>query len=220
MSDVKEEVNEEVSPPAVYEIDVSGSVNEEMGLQVARAVRANTERLPFLFYISSTGGDANVGLVMNDVIDTIMAPVTFVAQNFVGSMAVTLMQKPEYLRLCYKHTRFLCHDLKITIVGNMSEASNQLNNAGIVSDTMLDRYSECTGLEGDELRKKVFDRDRIYSAQQALDIGTRGLVDGIILRDFGLHKYLCRTRGGLKVIDITKHSGKDVEGLPVWEPKK
>lgn len=219
MSEVNE-VKEAIKPPTVYEMFLCGSIDADSATEFCKLAGQNYNRDPFVINVNSTGGDVNAGLVINDVLDTFMTNVAFVVGCFSGSMAVTLMQNPEYFRLAYKSSRLLCHGLKVTVVGGMDEVANQCNNVNVVRENIIDRYSRACGLEGDELIEKVFNKDRLYSAQDALELGTRGLIDAIILRDFGAHKYLCRTRGGLKVIDIIKHTPHDIPDLPVWEPPK
>ncbi|EBY9763918.1 hypothetical protein D5W64_12465 [Salmonella enterica subsp. enterica serovar Saintpaul] len=220
MSEVKEEVKVTEAKRETWDINIFGLIKEEDIRATCSLIRANKDRLPVTVYIASNGGNVSAGLVILDVLESLNVPVTWIFQGFSASMAVSIAQNFNQLRLAYPHSRLMCHDFSFTVSGRMIELENQKLLSNETEVEMIDRYAKVVGMSHKEVKKKLFDVDVLMNTETALNLGENGLIDGIIYSDFGDGVYLCKTRHGLKVIDTFIHTPADLVNLPDYKVEK
>lgn len=216
----KDEVKMDPPKRESWDLMINGTFKEEDLKTTCNSIRMNVNRLPIIVYIGSQGGNVQTGLVINDVLESLNVPITWIHQGYSGSMGVTISQRFNQLRLCYSHSRFLCHGVNFTLVGSRDEMQNQARLSLDTEAELVDLYSKSVGLPHAEVKAELFSRDHLFSAQEALELGENGLVDGIIIVDYGEGLYLCKTRTGVKVIDAFNHTPADIVDLPLYKAEE
>lgn len=220
MSEVKEEVKGKEAKRETWDVNIFGVIKEEDIRTVCNLIRANKDRLPINVYIASNGGNVPAGMVIIDVLESMCVPVTWIFQGFCASMAVSIAQNFNQLRLAYPHSRLMCHDFSFTVSGRMVELENQKIMSSETEVEMIDRYAKVVGMPHKEVKKKLFSTDVLMNTETALNLGENGLIDGIIFSDFGDGVYLCKTRHGFKVVDTFIHTPADLVSLPDYKAEK
>lgn len=206
----------EVPAREVYTMEIIGQITEPGNRELLSKVRANTKRQPFHIYTCGPGGGVNAGFVLMDVIASMDTPVVYFVQGFCASMCSAFIQDRDFLRLCYPHARFMFHSSQVTLDGTYEEIDNQYKVTKLLDSEIIQVVADAIGIDHKEAKRKLFAFDRFMMPKELMMMGDNGGVDGIILTSLGDHKYLCETRGGLKVIDTFIHQRSDIADLPVW----
>lgn len=174
----------------------------------------STPDSPFIIYIRSPGGGISIGRAMADMLTSYDVPVTIISNSLNSSMGAIFPHLGNFIRLCYTSSTFLYHHAKYDLGGTYDEVNNALT---VLSDSSAEMDKAVMKASGLNVRqyKKYNGTDYRITAEQALSAGTKGLIDGIIIKDFRDGKYLIKTREGNKVIDATKHRRSDLSSIPV-----
>lgn len=169
---------------------------------------------PFLVYVCSLGGSDSTGLGIMDAIGSINRPVTIVSRGRCCSMGAILPHIDNAIRLCYMTTTFMYHEAFYTVNG-VREIIDQKLEIGVVNDNYIaDRVMRNVGLTKAQY-KKYSRRDYYLGAEEAINVGKYGMIDGIIIKDYRDGRFLIKTREGNKEINITQHRRADIKNLPV-----
>lgn len=173
-------------------------------------------KLPLVIYMCSDGGSIQVGAMLHDRLKALDIPVTFVSEMFNSSMGAMFPHIEDYVRLCYPHSVFVYHGARFNFTGSEKEIKLYEDYCYEVNDKWMTIFKESVGLTDEEAIHYNSYEHPLYG-YKALGIGTKGMVDGVIVKDLRDGRFLCKTRGGLKVIDVRKHRRGDIAGLPVVE---
>jgi ATP-dependent protease ClpP protease subunit len=166
--------------------------------------------------MNTQGGDCALGKALAEYLGSLDTPVTIINELYSFSMGALFGQSKnnDFLRLCYPSTFFITHQGSATIRGTEKEVLNQINYLSESTEYWKESAMETAGLTKKELNK-YYSEDYGFYGYTALDIGTKGWVDGLILKEFGDGTFLIKTRDGKKIIDVTKHRRSDLKNIPV-----
>lgn len=208
-------VAETVTPPAPIWIDriLKGEITTTLVSEFTSELR-KLKRYPIVIYLNSQGGGLLAGKALVDYLNSLDVPVTFISEISVGSMGTEIPHAHDFIRLCYSHTLFTVHGSSMYYTGNPQEIESQ-----IAWSAEIDEYWNSTTMEAAGLTKKEYTKltafDNNFYGYKALQIGTKGYVDGLILKDNADGTFLIQTREGKKLIDVTKHRRSDLKDIPV-----
>lgn len=214
-------MSEQVSVPRpmkreVYPMEIIGVISDQSNAPIMNKIRGNTERLPYHIHTTGPGGNVSAGFALMDMLGSMDVNVVYFVQGFCASMNACFIQDRDFLRLCYPHTRFMFHSSKMKLEGSEEGIDNLYKNLKLYDTEIIQIVADAVGMEFKEAKRKLFTHDKFFMGKDLLNVGENGAVDGIIQTSLGDHKYLCSTRGGLKVIDTYIHQRSDIAGLPVW----
>jgi len=192
-----------------------GKFYNDSVLEVFESLRF-APKLPLVVYLNSEGGSIHVGLVFLELLKSLDVPITFVSELFNASMSCMLPHAEDFIRLCYPHSVFVYHGPNFNASGSEKEIAVSLEYSYEGANYWKNIFKDAVGLTTKEM-KDYTTYDHPIFGYKALDVGTKGMVDGVIIKDLRNGQFLCKTRGGLKVIDVRKHRRGDIAGLPVVE---
>lgn len=167
-------------------------------------------------YITSHGGLISAGSAMLDMISTMSKPVTFISKGRNGSMGALLPHAGDSIRLAYRSSTFIYHAPTFYPTGTEEEVKSEFASALKTADHIRKTAIKSIGLSANQY-KKYDSRDVAITAEEALRIGRHGMIDGIILKDYGNGTFLIETTEGNKLIDTTKHRRGDLANITVQE---
>lgn len=134
---------------------------------------------PILFVINSPGGSIDAGFAIWDQVQMITSPVTTLITGLAASMGsiLSLCAAPKR-RFATPHSRIMIHQPRISgvIQGQATDLTIQAEEISKTRRQIVDVYVAATGKTADEIDKAI-DRDRWFSAQEALKFG---LIHGIV----------------------------------------
>jgi ATP-dependent Clp protease protease subunit len=134
---------------------------------------------PILFVINSPGGSVDAGFAIWDQVKMITSPVTTLVTGLAASMGsiLSLCAAPKK-RFATPNARIMIHQPRISgvIQGQASDLNIQAEEIARTRKQIVDVYVEATGKAAQEI-DQVIDRDRWFSAQEALSFG---LINGIV----------------------------------------
>lgn len=134
---------------------------------------------PILFVINSPGGSVDAGFAILDQVQMITSPVTTLITGLAASMGsiLSLCAAPKK-RFATPNARIMIHQPRISgvIQGQATDLSIQAEEISKTRKQIVEMYVGATGKKAEEI-DKVIDRDRWFSAQEALKFG---LIHGIV----------------------------------------
>ena len=134
---------------------------------------------PILFIINSPGGSVDAGLAIWDQIKLISSPVTTLVTGLAASMGsiLSLAAAPKR-RFATPHARIMIHQPAIhgVVQGQATDLVIQAKEIKKTHEMLINMYVQATGKDFKTI-EKALDRDRWFSAKEALDFG---LLDGIV----------------------------------------
>jgi ATP-dependent Clp protease, protease subunit len=134
---------------------------------------------PILFVINSPGGSVDAGMAVWDQVKMITSPVTTLVTGLAASMGsiMSLCAAPKK-RFATPNSRIMIHQPSIMgmIQGQATDLAIQAEEIIKTRTALVDIYVKATGKDAKTI-EKALDRDRWFSAKEALDFG---LLDGII----------------------------------------
>lgn len=173
------------------------------------------KKVPILFYLTSDGGTPGLAMQLVDRLNALDVPVTIISELYNASTSALFPHQSDFIRLAYPHSVFTYHYGMIRISGmSQEEVENQRSYVEVMQEKFVDVARQKIGLSKKEF-KKYYSYDNIMYGFDCLNIGTNGMVDGLILEDYRDGRFLIKTRDGNKVIDVTIHRRGDLATLPV-----
>ena len=170
---------------------------------------------PIVIFLTSDGGASGMAVQLTERLEALGHPVTIISELYNSSCGAFWPHMSNFVRLAYPHSVFTYHFGIVRLSGTSNdEMENQKRYLEVMNSVFVDAVREKIGLTKKEF-KKYHSTDHILFGLDALNIGENGMVDGLILKDYRDGTYLCKTRGGNKIIDVTKHRREDIAGLPV-----
>ncbi|AEV89681.1 putative ATP-dependent Clp protease subunit [Pseudomonas phage OBP] len=215
MSEVKEVV--EKKEPIIAEISINKSFNHDDIVTLTETIRKGVDSFDTLiFYMNSMGGQINTGLVFRDIVNSWDKKIVYISELLNASLATALPQCGDVLRLAYPTSRFMLHDSTYTYKGTRADVANQMEYTSHADDVWDNAYMEGIGLTKKEYAKLVA-FDNVMYANKFMMLGTKGGIDGMILKRLNVAQYVCNTRTGIKMIDVRYHTRNDVPNLPLYK---
>lgn len=134
---------------------------------------------PILLVINSPGGSVDAGFAIWDQVQMITSPVTTLVTGLAASMGsiMSLCAAPKK-RFATPHARIMIHQPRIMgmIQGQATDLAISAEEIIKTRKGLVEIYVKATGKDAKTI-EKALDRDRWFSAQEALDFG---LLDGIV----------------------------------------
>lgn len=153
---------------------------------------------PVTIYINSPGGSVHAGLGISDVISNMRAPVRTVVMGMAASMGCYLQSVcgTPGMRLAGKRAQIMAHQVSSGTKGLILDQEISLNHSKALNKLLTEEIAEAVGVTHKQLLKDA-DRDMWVNAEQALNYGSKGFVDGILLgKQDANGKYLVLRRDG------------------------
>lgn len=136
---------------------------------------------PILFVINSPGGSVDAGFALWDQIKMITSPVTTLVTGLAASMGSVLsLVAPQGRRFATENSRIMIHQPAIhgVIRGQATDLEIHAVEIEKTRQHLVNIYVEATGKPKSVIEKAI-DRDRWFSAQEALEFG---LINQIIYK--------------------------------------
>lgn len=174
----------------------------------------NKERHRVMMAISCYGGDVSASLAALDILSVWPQPTVVIAGGLNAS-AATLFIAHGSLRLAFANARFMLHDSVSVNDGTITQQEERLRNHKEERNLAMQVYQDYIGLTKKEVERIVF-KDTYFNALQALELGTKGLIDGIILKLLDGFKYEILMRNGIrKIVDLHNDDFNQIKDLTV-----
>jgi ATP-dependent Clp protease, protease subunit len=134
---------------------------------------------PILFVINSPGGSIDAGMAIWDQVKMITSPVITLVTGLAASMGsiLSLSAAPKK-RFATPHARIMIHQPRIMglVRGQATDLAIQAEEILKTRKELVEMYMKATGKDVKTI-EKALDRDRWFSAQEALDFG---LLDAVV----------------------------------------
>lgn len=137
---------------------------------------------PITLYINSPGGSVHAGIGIADVIDNMRSPVRTVVMGMAASMGCYMqstMGTPG-MRLAGKRAQIMAHMVSSGTQGTVKDQQISLQHSLNLNTLLMSEIAEAVGQDYDTFLKDC-DRDMWLNAEEALNYGTKGFIDGIYL---------------------------------------
>lgn len=128
---------------------------------------------PILFVINSPGGVVDAGFAIWDQVQLITSPVTTLVTGLAASMGSVLsLCAPKGKRFATPYARIMIHQPRLSGVMQGQASDLEINAQEILNsrETLVQLYMDATGKSHEEIEKAI-DRDRWFSAKDALSFG-------------------------------------------------
>ena len=184
--------------------DVFGEIRRDLTKQLTGLLRpgVETDKMKRLYISFSSGGGGLVAAYyIDDLLSTYGAPSVAICGSMNASAATLLICKRN-LRLAFPNARFMLHDAFSINDGTVAQQREVLRNYEEVRGNFVQDYMDYIGLTKKEA-ERIMVKDTYFNAHDALNMGTKGLIDGIILKQLGDFKVEIAMRGGvIKTVDL------------------
>lgn len=198
-------------------IDIFGSINRSLTKLIHSSVRADvkdSDRHRLFVSFSSGGGSVDECYHIDALLGSWNFPSVAVCGSTNASASTILIAKRD-LRLAYPVSRFMLHDMHCCNDGSIAEIEDRLRSSKELRARIVDTYVEQIGLTKKEV-ERIISKDTWFSATEALNLGDKGLIDGIITKTLGQFKFEILMRNNIrKVVDLHKDDYTSVRDLTV-----
>lgn len=155
---------------------------------------------PITLYINSPGGSVHAGIGIADVIDNMRSPVRTVVMGMAASMGCYMqstMGTPG-MRLAGKRAQIMAHMVSSGTQGTVKDQQISLQHSLNLNTLLMSEIAEAVGQDYETFLKDC-DRDMWLNAEEALNYGTKGFIDGIYLgQQNEKGQLLVKRRGGVE----------------------
>lgn len=137
---------------------------------------------PITLYINSPGGSVHAGIGISDVIDNMRSPVRTVVMGMAASMGCYMqstMGSPG-LRLAGKRAQIMAHQVSSGTQGTVADQKISLAHSERLDELLGREIADAVGVSYDQYKIDTY-RDMWLNAEEALNYGTKGFIDGIYL---------------------------------------
>ena len=169
---------------------------------------------PYIIKLTGPGGMVNTMLTVADILASYDVPVTIISRGVNGSANARFPHTSDFIRLCYPSSKFVFHSSTFGSNGTIEAIEDKYENAKATIEGKLSCFAKHFGITKRQAAK-YNNHEFAVNAEDALNTGTKGIVDGIIIKDFGDGRYLIKTRNGNKLMDAKIHRRGDLADLPV-----
>ncbi|HEX5495355.1 MAG TPA: ATP-dependent Clp protease proteolytic subunit [Mycobacteriales bacterium] len=130
-------------------------------------------------YINSPGGSVTAGMAIYDTMEFVECDVATYAMGLAASMGQFLLSAGSHgKRYALPHARILMHQPSAGVGGTASDISIQAEQFRLTKQEMAELIAQHTGQTAEQITRDS-DRDRWFTAQQALEYG---FVDRVLER--------------------------------------
>lgn len=215
-AEIKNEAAAPVPPEdKMIAIDVYGIINRDTAKSFANALNVavkDEDRHRVLINLISPGGNVDNAIHIHGLLESWPQPSVAVSGS-INASASTLLSAKCNLRLAYPNARFMLHDVSFHAEGSPAEVRERLRTNEELRAITVESYMEYCGLTKKEV-ERIYAKDTWLNASEAMHLGTKGLIDGIILKNLGRYKFQIMMREGIvKVVDLHKDDFIEIRSL-------
>lgn len=155
---------------------------------------------PITLYINSPGGSVHAGIGISDVVDNMRSPVRTVVMGMAASMGCYMqstMGTPG-MRLAGKRAQIMAHQVSSGTQGTLADQKISLAHTERLDEILGREIAEAVGVSYEQYKLDTY-RDMWLNAEEALNYGTKGFIDGIYLgQQNEKGQLLVKRRGGVE----------------------
>jgi ATP-dependent Clp protease protease subunit len=147
---------------------------------------------PITIYINSPGGSVHAGLGIADVVSSMVSPIRTVVMGMAASMGCYMqstMGTPG-LRLAGKRAQIMAHQVSSATQGTLADQKISLAHSERLDDLLGREIADAVGVTYKKYKADTI-RDLWLTAEEALQYGDKGFIDGILTgerNEDGQHK--------------------------------
>lgn len=183
---------------------IYGLIDSSLAEKFSSLMRSKDPSFPMTIMVRSGGGGGQPANTITDILNAQHCKKVIVGLSTVCSVAWTFFTPLQALRLCYRTSLFMQHQASYTIDGCPRDEANMVMGVqNHITITMDETLKGGLGIDDKTLQKLVA-KETWLSSSEALFLGTRGLVDGIIAKELKTEDYIVLTRDGYKRIDVNE----------------
>ena len=137
---------------------------------------------PITLYINSPGGSVHAGIGIADVIDNMRSPVRTVVMGMAASMGCYMqstMGSPG-MRLAGKRAQIMAHQVSSGTQGTLADQKISIAHTERLDELLGREIADAVGVSYEQYKLDTY-RDMWLNAEEALNYGTKGFIDGIYL---------------------------------------
>lgn len=157
-------------------------------------------RDPITLYITSPGGSVHAGLGIADIVSMMKSPIHTVVLGIAASMGCYMQSTmgTKGLRLAGKRAQIMAHQVSSGTQGTLADQKISLAHSELLDEMLAREIAEAVGVTYEQYKQDTI-RDMWMTAEQALNYGEKGFIDGIILGERNEDgKLLVQRRGGVQ----------------------
>lgn len=136
---------------------------------------------PITMYINSPGGSVHAGLSISDVVIGMKSPIRTIVMGMAASMGCYMqstMGSPG-MRLIGSRGFVMCHQVSSGTQGLITDQKISLKHSERLNTLLTKEIADAVGVSHEKLLEDA-DRDLWLNADESLQYGTKGFVDGIL----------------------------------------
>lgn len=174
-------------------ITIDGEFNDSMAYLVKMQLQwlDSQSSEPIKIYISSPGGSVHAGLGIKDVMENCRSEIYIICTSMAASMGCYTLSTAGTpgKRFITKRAYVMCHQVSSGTQGNIQDQRISLKHSEALNDMLMQEIADSVGVSKEQLLNDSV-RDLWLTAEEALNYGTKGFVDGILLGEQkdGLYK--------------------------------
>lgn len=155
---------------------------------------------PITLYITSPGGSVHAGLGIADIVSCMKSPIHTIVLGMAASMGCYMqstMGTPG-MRLAGKRAQIMAHQVSSGTSGTLADQKISLAHSELLDTMLAKEIADAVGVSYEQYKQDTI-RDMWMTAEMALNYGTKGFIDGIILGERNEDgKLLVQRRGGVQ----------------------
>lgn len=139
-------------------------------------------------YISSPGGSVLAGLGIKDIMENCRSDISIICTSLAASMGCYTLSTAGTpgKRFITKRSQVMCHQVSSSTQGVLSDQQISLRQSEKLNDLLMGEIAESVGVSIEQLLSDC-SRDLWLNAEEALNYGTKGFVDGVLLGEQNLN---------------------------------
>ncbi|AFC21551.1 head maturation protease [Cronobacter phage vB_CsaM_GAP32] len=163
-------------------------IDSDFNAQMAHIIKMqlmyldSRDKKPITMYVSSPGGSVHDGLGIKDVAKNCRSPIKTIVMGYAASMGCytqSVMGTPG-MRLMGADSFIMAHQVSSGTKGLITDQKIALQHSERLNELLTKQIAEAVGVSHEDFLKDV-DRDLWLNAEEALNYGTKGFVDGILV---------------------------------------
>lgn len=157
-------------------------------------------RDPITIYITSPGGSVHAGLGIADIVACLASPVRTIVLGMAASMGCYMQSTlgTPGMRFAGKRAQIMAHQVSSGTQGTLADQKISLAHSELLDELLAHEIAESVGVSYEKYKQDTI-RDMWMTAEMALNYGTKGFIDGIILGQRNEEgKLLVQRRGGVQ----------------------
>lgn len=149
-------------------------------------------------YISSPGGSVHSGLGIADVVEGMNSPICTIVKGMAASMGCYMQSTmgTKGLRLAGRRAQIMAHQVSSGTQGTLADQKISLAHSEHLDELLGREIAEAVGVTYEQYKRDTY-RDMWLTAEQALNYGEFGFIDGILVGKPNAEGKRCiKRRGG------------------------